>query len=104
MKKYTDIQIDKILKASDINLSSFEKSVRPALNSSLSEKIHAVFNIIFEPKTFTVSTILCLLIYYFILFLNIVYSNPTTPKTMFYLIITIYPLVRFIKFIKNKIR
>lgn len=104
MNKETEAQIDKILEKTNGGLSNFEKAVRPALNSTLSESINQVFELIFEAKTFAFSLAISLLIFYTFFFLSFFTGQKSQPEIIISLTIIIYPLLRAIKFVKNKIR
>lgn len=104
MKKETNIQIDKILRETEHELSSFEKSVRPALNSPTSEFTSKIFEIFFEPKTFALSMGISLSLFYVIFFSSLMIGQEIHPELIISFTLFIYPTLRLIKFIKDKIR
>lgn len=104
MKKEINIQIDKILQETEYELSSFEKSVRPALNSSTSESVSKIFEIFFEPKTFTLSLGVSLGLFYTIFFSSLITGQEIYPELIVSFMLLIYPALRLVKFVKSKIR
>lgn len=104
MKNEINKQIDSILEQTSPDISNFENSVRPILNSELSDKISSILFIILEPKTFAISLIFSIVIYYIGFFISIILGYDFGGGAMLALLAFSYTPLRIIKSIKNKIK
>jgi hypothetical protein len=103
MKPVPSKQINTVLRQNSDDLSIPQKIIRKPLNSMLSEAVSSLFEIIFEPKSLFFSILLSNTLFIIYFFIGLIMSHQVTYDWLFLLLVSIYIILRSIKYIKNKI-